>query len=749
MQIITAALHSFLGFLRRTDFSKGIVLAVAAVLPLSITGYFGALPIGIAMAIGALLSSPSDVTGSLKRRVIGIGISVLLAFFATIVASYAASNMLIFVPTLALMMFGFSMISVYGFRASLIAFSGLFAIVLSMAQVPSASSIIEHALLIGCGGLWYLLLSLSVHFLMARRETEAVIAETFDLTAAFLRIQAELISASPEKREELKEKLAGLQTDINERHETIREIVISSRRDSGRSTSGRKQVLILSELIDILELGMANPVNYERMDLLFAQDKEKLKIFCELSFSMADQLKSIGSTFNSTRKYRPNPNLLILLKQAKETVSISVSETDFRKTSEASLVLKSLYDFKERQLKKIISIERQIKSWNSPKSFKIKNKDAAKFITHQEYDLKNLQDSFDFKSPIFRHSLRLTLVILLGLLIGELLEIRNVYWILLTSLVIMRPGYGLTKERSKQRLYGTLIGGAIAVSIILLVQNVIIYGVLAIISLILAFSMIQKNYKAAAAFITLNVIFVYSLLTPDAFQVIQFRMVDTLIGAGLAFLGNAFLWPTWEYKGIRKFIIESLEANRNYLNEIDKTYRLKEDSPTSYKLARKQAFLASGNLSAAFQRMTQEPKSRQKELAKIYELVSMNQEFLTSAASLGTFIRTHSTTDASVHFESFISTIQRNNSDALDKLQTKPVELKQAREEIQLAQLHFKEKYEELLELHNQEKEEGNTKISTGMEERFQELQLVVDQLQWLFEISENILSLSMEIEWE
>jgi uncharacterized membrane protein YccC len=39
----------------------------------------------------------------------------------------------------------------------------------------------------------------------------------------------------------------------------------------------------------------------------------------------------------------------------------------------------------------------------------------------------------------------------------------------------MRPSYGLTKERSKDRIIGTLIA-AIAVGIVLLTQNVV-YGI--------------------------------------------------------------------------------------------------------------------------------------------------------------------------------------------------------------------------------------------------------------------------------
>src|SRR5690625_7862165 len=98
----------------------------------------------------------------------------------------------------------------------------------------------------------------------------------------------------------------------------------------------------------------------------------------------------------------------------------------------------------------------------------------------------------------------------------------------------MSPAYGFTKTRSQERTIGTLIESAIAIVIILLINNVVVYALLAIISFILSLAMIQKNYKSAAVFITLNVVFIYTLFVPDIFSVIQFRIIDTLIATALA-----------------------------------------------------------------------------------------------------------------------------------------------------------------------------------------------------------------------
>lgn len=733
---------SFVELLKTAEFSKGISFAVAAILPLLLAGYYGRLDLGIPMTIGVLLSSPSDVPGSLRRRMIGVSFSVLMATIGTLLAGYAAMHALLFVPVLVILIFSFSMISVYGFRASLIAFSGLFAVVLSLAKVPSEVSVLTHSLLIGAGGIWYLFFTVSLHYLNRRRETETLLAEGFDLTAQYLEIRNQLLRAAPGDRTRLEKALFEVQISINEKHELIREVLISRRKNSGRSGVVRKNLLIFMEMVDVLELAMANPVNYERMDAMFRERQEKLEPIRKWSEMMAAQVKRIGEVWSSNKTYRPSVALEEQRQLVWQTFSDFEREADLPREREALLVFRNLLVFKDRQFQKIKAIERFLRNRKEKSLLTTKAKEAEKFITSRDYNFKTLQDNLDLKSPIFRHTLRLIVILVAGFFIGRIFHFQNAYWILLTSLVIMRPGYALTRDRYKQRLYGTLIGGAFAVSIVLLVQNQIVYGVLAIISLVLAFSMIQRNYKTAAAFITLNVVFVYSLFRPDVLQVIQYRVLDTVIGAALAFLGNKFLWPTWEYAGIKTYISDSIKANMEYLQEIEKFYRDKGKVPTSYKLARKKAFLAMGDLSAAFQRMAQEPKSGEANLEQVFKLISVNQELLSSAASMGTFIMAQATTSASAHFKNYLKAIRENLVYSVGILEEKIPEKPSKQSEIEIAENYFREKYEELIQLRKEEQEKGSAGISESLREQFQEVQIITDQLKWLLELSENMRTL-------
>lgn len=728
--ILYQQILSFYELIKSGEFSRGLRFAGAAVTPLIITSYFERTDIGIAMALGVLLTSPSDVPGSLRRRVIGTSFSIAIAVLATVITGVVVTIPVLFFPVLVLLLFCFSMISVFGFRASLISFSGLLAVVLSMAQVAAEVDIIMHALWIGVGGTWYLLISLTLHYLFRHRETDQLLAETFDLTANYLGLRAKLMSPKCEKREEVEKELFLLQTSINEKHEIIRELVITRRRNFGRSGMVRKQLLIFMELVDILELGMANPVNYDRMHELFKTHEDKLVLIQGYNFTMASKLKQLGAKFRQKKLALNIKELQLKRREILKSIADFEKTADLSSENEVLLIFRNFLAFKEKQYQKLVSIERLMKEWEGSDELKLRRKDAAKFITTPDYNLRTLEDNLDFKSPIFRHSVRLTLVMLMGYLVGEFFALQNAYWILLTIVVIMRPGYALTRDRFKQRLYGTFIGAAVAVGLVLVIRNEVVYAILAVISLVLAFSMIQRNYKTAAAFITLNVVFVYSLLRPNVLEVIEYRLLDTIIGSGLAFLGAKFLWPTWEYTTIETFIRQSISANAGFIKEVENFYTSKDSPPASYRLARKKAFLAMGDLNAAFQRMAQEPKTEKAFLERTFRIVSLNQEFLSATASLGTYIRSHAITKASSHFVNYMVSIQ-----TYLRSMTDPDEGKKEvnSEDLEKAELFYEELYKELLFLERKKGQEQS------LREKLQELQIIMDRLKWLLEISINL----------
>lgn len=716
------------GFLKSADFAKASILALAISLPILVGVEFGRFEIGLAIALGALLSSPSDVSGSLRHKNFGIALSAFLAVLASLIGGYLIADSWIGLPVLGVTIFVLSYLAVFGFRASLISFSGLFALVLSFANISNILEIYERAFLIGIGGLWYLALTVLWQRINPKGQTDQFLAQSLELTSEYLETRGRLIIGE-DKREILLPRLLKLQSELNEKHETLRDILISSRKTTGNSNYERKRLLILIQLVDILELAMANPVNYDKMDSLLKDHPGQILVFQKLIFAMAERLKTISGSLHKISK---KSTLKTSLNEVKESLKTYHSEGS-KYANEGFLMLKNLYDYQEEQIQKIDKIERLLGNEELQETGFAKKDEILGFITRQEFDPKILLENFNLKSVIFKHSLRIAMVVIVGYAIGAYFSVQNAYWILLTIVVIMRPNYGLTKTRSKQRTLGTLIGAAIAVGIVFITQNLTLYAILAIISLVLAFATVQKNYKTSAVFVTLSVVFVYALLEPNVINVIQFRVVDTLIGAGLATLGNLILWPSWEFFAIKSVIIESIEANKKYFREVTQFYEKKGKLPTSYKLCRKEAFLGIGNLNTAFQRMTQEPKSKQQNLKEIYELTVLNHSFLSSLASMGTYIQNHRTTEASTHFKAFSRGIEENLEISLALLNSKDSPIPIIKEK-QLAAMNFFDKnYRSLTRVKENEANSNFDEISGG---ELQEAQLIYEQLRWLMDLS-------------
>jgi uncharacterized membrane protein YccC len=128
-------------------------------------------------------------------------------------------------------------------------------------------------------------------------------------------------------------------------------------------------------------------------------------------------------------------------------------------------MLTNMLHYAEKQVEINKTLERAFTAVVKLQDLKGKDTDLEKFITPQYYPIRMIEN-LSFSSTVFRHSLRLTITILIGFIIGKALPFQNAYWIVLTIVVIMRQGYGLTKQRTFHRIFGTILGAFIAFGIL-------------------------------------------------------------------------------------------------------------------------------------------------------------------------------------------------------------------------------------------------------------------------------------------
>ncbi|MGJ8592367.1 MAG: FUSC family membrane protein [Aquaticitalea sp.] len=732
-------------YFKSTNFDRALRLGVAILVPFAMLYFLGYFEYAAAIVVGAFLNAPGDIPGSVTRKVKAILISIGLTMVITSIILFVKPYLPVLIVAIAFISFAVSFISIYGFRASLVSFSGLLAMVLGFAVVKETPrEILLHVLLMGIGGLWYLLVSFIFQRLAPKKDDNQLLSDTLLLIGQYLKLRAKLLTKKTMRDDILKQTFV-LQNQINEKHETLREALLLERKRSGRSHSEEKQLLIFLSTINIFELIEAKHLDYKTIDQIFGNRKEFLKPAKKLNNTMGNHLIRLSELLIQKDKIPNKGNLLKALSNAQDAIAAYVEEVKLPEAREGALVLQNLYDYQEQLLQEIRAIRRVMANVKGASVVPVKRQDSKLFLTLQEYSFDVIVQNFSMNCSMFRHSLRFTVAMVFAYLLGTFLDIQNTYWILLTIIVIMRPSFGLTKERSKDRIIGTLIGAVVAIGIVLITHNLIVYGILGFVSLILAFSLIQQNYKWAAALITISIVFVYSLMNPNAFEVIQYRVLDTVIGASIAVVANYVIFPSWEADNLKSVLINILEKNQAYLLATQALYHDKTEHKLTYNIARKDTFLGISNLNAAFQRLTQDPKSKQKEYQLIYEMVTLNQTIVSAIASIGSFIINHNTTPVSKESDLLFSTVSNTLEACYSILEHSKFNSVEEDISIKAAEETLLKHYQKLSKQRDENIEKGEGKLKQDALHQLQEAYLIANHLSWLKTLSQNLKKVTLK----
>src|SRR5690606_7712877 len=268
---------------------------IAVLIPLLSLGLSGYSDYAIPIAIGIFLNAPSDIPGSLKRKVYGILISVGLTMLITLAVSLSKMHFWPLLSIISFLSFSISLLAVYGFRGSLISFSGLLAMVLALAHGLSALSLWVHILLIGLGGIFYLAFSLLVHSILPKKDEDQLLSDTLALTGDYLALRGSLLTETGD-REQLMKKIFALQSKINEKHEVLRELLLLAGKRMGKSHFDEKRLLIFISHVDILELSLANTLDYQKIDTLFEGQRHRLQFFKKVNLVFGDHLNILAES---------------------------------------------------------------------------------------------------------------------------------------------------------------------------------------------------------------------------------------------------------------------------------------------------------------------------------------------------------------------------------------------------------------------------------------------------------------------
>jgi len=153
--------------------------------------------------------------------------------------------------------------------------------------------------------------------------------------------------------------------------------------------------------------------------------------------------------------------------------------------------------------------------------------------------------------------------------------------------------------------------------------------------MLLAYSFIRIKYVVSVLFMTPYILIIFSLTTNYSETLVAWeRIIDTLIGAAAATAGSYFIFPNWESYQLKSSLIKMLGANVAYLQRIVERSSTNQQSQSNYRLARKEIYVSTAQLTTTFQRMLSEPKSKQTQANTLYRFVVVNHQLTAYLATL-------------------------------------------------------------------------------------------------------------------
>ena len=241
-------------------------------------------------------------------------------------------------------------------------------------------------------------------------------------------------------------------------------------------------------------------------------------------------------------------------------------------------------------------------------------------ITAQEQDgpllhaLRAMRGQLNMRSPVFRHAVRLSLVVALSCTVVELLHLNLGYWILLTALFVCQSNYLATKSRVNQRIAGTVAGVVVGSLVPWFTPTVETKLGIILVMTTLFFLMRNYKYSWSTFFITIQALTSLSLMGVDIYAAMPVRIIDTIVGAAIAWAAAHFLWPDWRYHSLPASAAAAVAGNGAYLAQIIHQIENGSEDDVAYRSVRRQAHEKTAAFSSALSDMSSQPRHHSPQL---------------------------------------------------------------------------------------------------------------------------------------
>lgn len=586
--------------------------------------------ITISLTLGVVAAALADLDDRLTGRLRNLVITLISFFIASASIELLFPYPWLFTIGLALSTCSFILLGALGQRYATIAFGALLIAIYTMLGSSIFPLWYQQPLLLLTGAIWYNLLTLTGHLLFPIRPLQDNLARCYQQLAVYLDAKANLFDPDiiEEGYQQSVVNVAMANSVLVNTLNQAKTSLLTRLKGDNRQRGTHHTLHYYFVAQDIHERASSSHVQYQSLLHTFRYS-DILFRFQRLLSVQARVCEQIAQSILWHKPYQHNPRI----ERAFNYLESSLQQLS--QQQKHNLKITALYNL----LKNLRAIDAQLASMSSGRYNLSKDREdetqlSDETLTGWRDICLRLNRHLTPQSALFRHAIRMSVLLCSGYTMIQWLDLQHGYWILLTSLFVCQPNYSATRRRLTLRIIGTVAGVLIGLPILYFVPSIEGQLVLIVISGVLFFVFRNTQYAHATLFITLLVLLCFNLLG-EGFDVALPRIIDTLIGCGSAWLAVNFIWPDWKFRRLSQVINRTMNTNCRYLDAILVQYYQGKDNGLTYRIARRDAHNSDAELVSAISNMSAEPKSDQTSQEKAFQLLCLNHTMLSYISALG------------------------------------------------------------------------------------------------------------------
>lgn len=583
----------------------------------------------IPLTLGVVAAALADLDDRLSGRLRNLVITLVCFCIASVSVELLSPYPWLFILGLAVSTWGFILLGALGQRYATIAFGALLIAIYTLLGLGLFPQWYLQPSLLLVGAIWYNLLTLTGHVIFPVRPLQENIARSFEGLAAYLEAKAGLFDPDIEENENAS--LIDVAMANSQLVATLNQAKISIqsrlRGDRGqRSTRRTLHYYFVAQ--DIHERASSSHAQYHALrqeyrysDILFR--------FQRLLTLQAKACQQLANCILLRETYQHNSRF------ERTFTHLNAALDRLAAARPGSSDVKAMHYL----LNNLKAIDAQLATIESEQILESHHENHDQTLSSEGLtgwaDIRlRISRHLSPESPLFRHAVRMSLLLCAGYGFVQLTGLEHGYWILLTSLFVCQPNYNATKRRLALRIVGTVAGIVLGLPLLWLVPSVEGQLILIVVTGVLFFAFRQSQYAHATMFITLLVLFCFNLLG-EGFEIALPRIFDTLLGCGIAWLAVAFLWPDWRFRRLSSVAERTLTANCRYLDAILVQYHQGKDNRLDYRIARRDAHNGDAELASVVSNISAEKNASASLREAAFRLLCLNHSFLSYISALG------------------------------------------------------------------------------------------------------------------